>query len=300
MIDRVVGAGRWVEATQRVEATRCVPHPGRIGTVIRRRTVLWIVTAVFLSLFTAVGALEIHSEHFYFGMPEGSPETNDLVIRDLYALSHNDATKFVDWVAYRLTPAEVWGTLDLEREWRSDPFLDADERLEPAGPDDYAGAYQAFRYDRGHLAPLGSFVGSEGASSVNYYSNIVPQTAQLNRGPWRTLEERVRRIVLTYHEVYVIAGTLYDGAPMPELPGADETHTVPTAFWKVIVVPSLGREGVFACVMPQRGFSDGDPRSYRESIDEIEARTGLDLFPHPTIDDWATIESDRAVGAVWE
>lgn len=251
-------------------------------------------------IFPAAGALEIHSEHFYLGMPTGSPETNDLIIRDLYALSHNDTTKFADWVAYRLTPEEVWGNLDLEREWREDPFLDDDERLEPSRPDDYEGAYQAFRYDRGHLAPLGSFVGSESASSVNYYSNIVPQTAQLNRGPWRALEEQVRNLVLTYHEVYVIAGTLYDGASMPELPGADETHTVPTAFWKVVVVPSLGRAGVFACVMPQRGFSDGDPRSYRESIDRIEERTGLDLFPHPMNDDWATVEADRSIGAVWE
>ena len=36
--------------------------------------------------------------------PTGAPTSNDLIIRDTYALSNNDARKFADWVAYRLTP----------------------------------------------------------------------------------------------------------------------------------------------------------------------------------------------------
>ena len=52
--------------------------------------------------------LELHSKHFVGGHPTGTPATNDLIIRDSYALSSNDATKFADWVAYRLTAAEVY------------------------------------------------------------------------------------------------------------------------------------------------------------------------------------------------
>ncbi len=73
---------------------------------------------------------EIHSEHFLFGYPTGTPASNDLIIRDLYALSSNDQTKFADWVAYRLTGAEVMGSLDLERDFRTDPFLEDAETLE--------------------------------------------------------------------------------------------------------------------------------------------------------------------------
>lgn len=36
---------------------------------------------------------EIHSEHFLHGYPADAPATNDLVIRDSYALSSNDDTK---------------------------------------------------------------------------------------------------------------------------------------------------------------------------------------------------------------
>ncbi|MFW5643270.1 MAG: DNA/RNA non-specific endonuclease [Alkalispirochaeta sp.] len=259
--------------------------------------------ALVILLFAVVpqfpGAQEIHSEHFYFGMPAGTPRENDLIIRDLYALSANETTRFADWVAYRLTPAEVWGDLDLEREWRADPWLDDDERLEPSGPDDYGGAYRAYRYDRGHLAPLGSFVGSPAASSVNYYSNIVPQTAQLNRGPWRILEETVRELVLGYHEVFVVVGTLYDGPAMPALPEADEEHTVPTGFWKVVVVPALGDDGVGAYIMPQQGFTEGDPAAFLTSIDEVERRSGLSLFPQRTDEGWERLERGTSTPS-WE
>ena len=50
---------------------------------------------------------EIHCKHFIYGMPLGTPVTNDLIIRDIYALSSNDANKFADWVAYRLDPETV-------------------------------------------------------------------------------------------------------------------------------------------------------------------------------------------------
>ncbi|MFW5842549.1 MAG: DNA/RNA non-specific endonuclease [Spirochaetota bacterium] len=223
---------------------------------------------------------EIHSEHFWMGMPLGADATNDLIIRDLYAACTNDTTKFADWVAYRLTPKEVLGSLDLERRWRADPWLEPSETLEPYGPDDYAGAYGALGYDRGHLAPLGSFTGSTEASSVNYYSNIVPQTRELNRGPWRVLEEEVRALVMAHGEVFVVTGCLYDGAPMPSLPEADESHTVPTGFFKVVVVPDAGGGSpeIRAYAMPQRLGSGDAPENYRTTVDEVERRSGLDLF----------------------
>lgn len=220
---------------------------------------------------------EIHSEHFWMGMPLGAEATNDLVIRDLYAACTNDTTKLADWVAYRLTPREVLGSLDLERKWQPDPWLDASETLEPRGPDDYDGAYDALGYDRGHLAPLGSFTGSVEASSVNYYSNVVPQTRELNRGPWRILEEEVRALVMAHREVFVVTGSLYDGPPMPPLPKADESHTVPTGFFKVVVAPGAPAE-IRAYIVPQRLGSGSDPEGYRTTVDEVERRSGLDLF----------------------
>ncbi len=96
--------------------------------------------------------LEIHSKHWLFGLPQGTDDTNDLIIRDAYALSNDDETKFASWVAYKLTPEETFGTIAGERNFRADPFLDDDETLEL---DDYTGAFeQPLRYHKGHAAPL--------------------------------------------------------------------------------------------------------------------------------------------------
>ena len=84
--------------------------------------------------------------------PSGSPITNDIVIRDIYILSSNDATKFADWVAYRVT-REAIGRSE-SRNWKSDPWLADNETLEPP---DYTGANAALGTDRGHQAPLASF-----------------------------------------------------------------------------------------------------------------------------------------------
>ena len=98
----------------------------------RPRAIALVVLALIWPAPAALAqAPEVHSKHFVGGQPTGTPASNDLIIRDSYALSSNDTTKFADWVAYRLTAAEVVGILDLEREWRADPFLDEDETLEP-------------------------------------------------------------------------------------------------------------------------------------------------------------------------
>jgi endonuclease G len=99
----------------------------------------------------------------------GVPTTNDLIIRDCYALSSNDTTKFAVWVCYYVTCHEVDGDLDLERKWRNDPWLDSSETLEatPESQDDYEKAFSQQEYDRGHMAPLASFTGSRYASQVN-------------------------------------------------------------------------------------------------------------------------------------
>jgi len=118
---------------------------------------------------------EIHCKHFFYGYPYGTPLSNDLIIRDIYALSNNDFTKFADWVAYKLTTRETIGDLNIERNWKADPWLDPDETLEPSSPDDYEKANAKLKTDRGHQAPLASFKGSIHASHTNYLSNITPQ-----------------------------------------------------------------------------------------------------------------------------
>jgi len=219
---------------------------------------------------------EVHCKHFLYGYPAGAPASNDLIVRDLYALSNNGTTKFADWVCCYMTCHEVDGDLDLERNWRNDPWLDPSETLEakPANQDDYRGQKE---YDRGHMAPLASFKGSRFASQVNYYSNIVPQRADLNRGPWEALESKTRDLVHKYGSAWVMCGPLYE-APMPSLPNCDEPHRVPSGFWKIVAVPDGGVLRVAAFIMEQNTPRTAPVIDHLTTVDEVEQRSGLDFF----------------------
>ena len=245
-----------------------------------------LLTALFVSPLES-GAGEIHIVHCLAGCPFGTPSTNDLVVREIYALSSNDETKLADWVAYRVSKATIAVPAPSTRNWKADPFLTKDETLEEC---DYANAHSKHQYDRGHLAPLASFGGTVFWRATNYLSNISPQKAALNRGPWRQLESAVRKATSQVKQLYVVTGPLYDGMTMEGLPCADEEHDVPTGYWKVIATED-GRISAFI-------FDQKTPKiaycNRRESLSHIESRAGLDLFPQEPA--WPTGNLDIELG----
>lgn len=241
-----------------------------------------LLTILFLSFFFSGFSQEnpeIHCKHFFGGYPAGTPKTNDLIIRDIYALSNNDETKFADWVAYRLDIPTISGSKKT-RNWNVDPWLDESETLEPSPNDgDYKGAWANIHTDRGHQAPLASFDGTPEWFETNYMSNITPQKSDLNQGVWAELEGKVRDMVKLYKEIYVMTGPLYDGEEMPKMPGADESHIVPTGYWKIVIYQNeSGWVNASAFI-----FEQDTPRSAKildglTTIDEIEKRSKLDFL----------------------
>ena len=205
--------------------------------------------------------------------PSGGRSTNHILKREYITLSNNDSTKFADWVAYRLTKEIINGP-KRRRKWEADPALTDAETLEP---NDYKKAHKMLETDRGHQAPLGSFDGWREWQTVNYLSNITPQKSALNQGPWRALEERVRLLVEKYDSVYVMTGPYYQDT-MPALPKADESHVIPSGYWKIVVISTDGKGHITSFL-----FSQETPRSdqvvdHITSVDSIETITGLNFF----------------------
>lgn len=220
---------------------------------------------------------EIHCKHFFYGYPTGTKATNDLIIRDIYALSSNDGTKLADWVAYRLDKETVIGDVKTSRKWRADPWLDDKETLEPG---DYQGAHNTLKVDRGHQAPLASFKGTKNWAETNFLSNITPQKSDLNQGPWRILEEKVRDLVQADHIVYIMTGPFFERT-MPSLPNSDESHKVPSGYWKIILVQTA--KATDSIKSASFIFSQNTPRrakiiDHLYTINDIEARSGLDFL----------------------
>ncbi|MCD4652564.1 DNA/RNA non-specific endonuclease [bacterium] len=238
---------------------------------------LVFVVVFFCSIVTLAAGLPDDCPHFFFGCPKGTPESNDLVIRSIYALSSNDNTKFADWVAYRLDKSTVTGESVSKRNWKADPLIAAAETLEP---EDYEGAWATIGTDRGHMAPLASFKGTDFWYETNYLSNITPQKSALNRGAWKSLEGWVRDLVNQVGVVYVITGTLYE-KDMPSLPGADEPHKIPSGYWKIAITQNPEDSNdirTSSFILSQDVPSGSDFNKYVVSVNEIEKRSGLDFM----------------------
>ncbi len=188
------------------------------------------VIFAFLSLSSifACAAEQIYAVHCPLGCPD-NPKENTLVFGHLYALSNNSNSKMADWVAYEVDVTNFGESPG--RDWTSDPLLPADSTLEE--PDYKDASKEPLDADRGHQAPLASFAGSKYWYELNYLSNITPQDKDLNQGAWKNLEDAERSAVSFRNSIFVITGPLFDKS-MPKMPGADEPHIVPSAYYKII------------------------------------------------------------------
>jgi endonuclease G len=66
---------------------------------------------------------------------------------------------------------------------------------------------------------------------------------------------------------------------MPPLPHADEPHTVPSGFWQVVAVTNApGAVTAVAFLFDQETPRTDAALDHLVTIDEVERRSGLDLF----------------------
>ncbi len=235
---------------------------------------LMMAGLALLALNFAASAQEIHSRHCLYGCPFGGSSADDLIIRESYILRSNDLTKLADWVAYRVRSESIGPAKP--RNLRADPVLGAGETLEP---DDYRGADSWIKTDAGEHAPAESFTATPHWRETAYLSNIAPRKTALNRGPWRRLEEAVRRLARASsgEGVYVMTGPVYEH-PMEGLPQSDEPHVVPSAFWKIVAVRAGFGARVAAFVFGQNTAAGANYCNHRVNLRQVEQRSGLIFF----------------------
>jgi endonuclease G len=187
-----------------------------------------------------------------------------------FTLCYRESYELAEWVAYELTRKELAVITSRSNDFRIDPSISTGS----AAPRDY---YKS-GYDRGHLAPAADMRFNPIAMSESFFmSNMAPQTASLNRGIWKYAEDATRRLAETYGRVWVVSGPVLDRTDFKTI--GENNVAVPDYFFKALLFPVDGGIGFSALsfIMPNENpgkrYTD-----YRVSIDEIEARTGLDLF----------------------
>ncbi|HEX4935782.1 MAG TPA: PKD domain-containing protein, partial [Gemmatimonadaceae bacterium] len=145
----------------------------------------------------------------------------------------------------------------------------------------------------GHLAR--SFDRSTGLldnASTFYFSNIIPQAADNNQGPWAALENLLGdEARVNNREVYIIAGASGSKGTVK----GEGKITIPAYTWKVaVIVPrntglveidDLSDLSVVAVVMPNDpGIRNIPWQTYEVTVDSVEALSGynlLALLPDP-------------------
>lgn len=221
------------------------------------------------------------SRHTALGLPSpaGTTDTTDwLSVKSGYVISYNGATKIPNWVSWELNSSYL-GSVSRQDDFRPDGTLPGN--VAQATLADYSGS----GYDRGHMIPSADRTLTVAANSQTFYlTNMVPQAGNNNRGPWARLEEYSRTLVDQGKELFVISGGV-DG-----LNFIGNGVMVPDKTWKVIVVLNstsatvtdvTSATRVISVLMPNNDSQiglDDDWRSYRVSVDAIEAATQLDLL----------------------
>ena len=194
-----------------------------------------------------------------------------------YSEDHEQAA----WVAHMILPDIASGNHSRSNDFRKDPkvstgtAVEEDYFLKFMQPDSTY-EYDGYGYDRGHLAPSADFRWSGQALSESYYySNISPQLPEFNRKLWADLESALRHYVITHNvPLHIVTMPVLDDG-LTRVERSINEVSIPKYFIKVAV--DLEHDRGIAFMMPNAESVDV-LSSYALTIDEVEERTGYDLF----------------------
>ncbi|MDQ3321402.1 MAG: DNA/RNA non-specific endonuclease [Acidobacteriota bacterium] len=140
-------------------------------------------------------------------------------------------------------------------------------------------------YDRGHITPSGDRTRSIPDNSATFLmTNILPQLAANNQGPWNDFENYLRTLAQAGNELYIFSG----GAGTARTIAGGKV-TVPLATWKVVIVIPNGSNDLqritkatrtIGIIVPnQAPVNINAPwQNFRVSVNEVENLTGYNFF----------------------
>lgn len=272
-----------------------VIHARAAGTATFRATTTDGTTTGTWTLPTrvAVQGSASYAGNAEFGEPADGEPSDDFIVRHPeYTASYNKNRGTPNWVSYDLE-ASHFGPEDRCDCFTFDPSLPPEFRRLTTANYTGAGEFAGFGIDRGHMArSFDRTSGSLDNAFTYYFTNIVPQAADLNQGPWAAMENFLGDLARFQNkEVYIIAGVAGNLGTVKD----SGLITIPAYTWKVaLVLPrdhgladvhSYSDVATIAVIMPnQRGIRNANWETYKTTVDEVEALSGydlLDLLPDP-------------------
>ncbi|MBC7428997.1 MAG: DNA/RNA non-specific endonuclease [Bacteriovorax sp.] len=267
---------------------------------------------VFAEVEAVLGSPLNKNESLVLELPKiSAPEI--ILSREQYIISYNKVRRAPNWAAWKLE-LNQFGDSGRSNDFAVDTelknYLDKKEGNKTAvDPEDYRRSC----YDRGHQTPSADRTNTEANNQTTFLmSNMIPQTAYLNRVVWEHLEAYSRSLVkLQGKKLYIIAGPIYD-KDLGSI-GPDKDIPVPSKNFKIIfilnadqsfsdisastekiavVMPNIYQDGT----APGKSPSDNCPNidtnhedkndwiKYKTTIDVIEKSSGISFsYAHNTI-----------------
>jgi endonuclease G len=219
------------------------------------------------------------SRHTTLGVPSPvstSDANNFLSVKSGYVVSYNGSRKVPNWVSWELNTSYLGSTA------RQDDFR-VDDTFPASEPQASLADYSGSGYDRGHMCPSADRTLTVAANQQTFFlTNMVPQAANNNQGPWAAMENDLRAIAQTGKELFIISGGTFSASSNRIGSGV----VVPDQTFKVVVVLDAVNQGptsvttstrVIGVMMPNENNQisrTADWHSFRVSVDAIEAATG--------------------------
>ena len=260
------------------------------GSATFRATAADGLTTATFTLPTRVGVASttaLYAGNAEFGEPADADVSDDFIVRyPQYTASFNKNRGTPNWVSYDLDPTH-FGPEDRCDCFTFDASLPASFTRYTTNDYTGAGAIAGFGIDRGHLARSFDRTSASLDNAFTFlFTNIVPQAADLNQGPWAIMENFLGDLARFQNkEVYIIAGVAGTIGTVKN----EGRIVIPAQTWKVAVImphdqglaniTSVTDLEVIAVIMPnQPGVRNVDWNTYRTTVDAVEALSGYDLL----------------------
>ena len=259
------------------------------GTAVIRATATDGTTSTYsLPMVVAVaGGGTQYGHNTEFGEPTDADASDDRILRyTQFTSSFNQNRGTPNWVSYNID-ATHFGPEDRCDCFTFDTDLPAEFTRYTTAAYTGAGTFHGYGIDRGHLArSFDRTAGSLDNARTYYFSNIIPQAADNNQGPWAMMENHLGDLARVQNkEVFVIAGVAGSRGTLKN----EGRITIPAQVWKVaLVMPrdrglddvsSYNDVQVIAVIMPnEAGVRNVDWRTYQTTVDAVEALSGYDVL----------------------
>ena len=166
-----------------------------------------------------------------------------LVTTNIFEISYNEIFEQPNWVKYTVKDIVKNADRDGMNFYTVDSIYTSDDN-----------DYYSNRWDRGHMAPAGSFNDSyENLYSTFTYLNVALQYDDLNRGAWVDLEEQVRDWADEYGDIGVEIYLEFNSNNITLETGAH----VPSGFYKYVNFPDETKKCYyFPNISPNKSWSE--------------------------------------------